>query len=217
MLKQKPRDHASEAARQLERCGSQREIAARVDVSHAAVGRWMRGEAQPTLTQREKIATVYGIAVELWDRRPADPSTGPTSTARVPPAPAAPEDPETARARLLAQAARLKLAREAPGITARARIDLERLEVQVSAGLARLDGSQLTSAELAALPAFAELEAEIMAALRPYPLATFAVTSALSGEPEQHMDRVRAKHPDLVAAVESANAALLAALTTRVA
>jgi transcriptional regulator with XRE-family HTH domain len=199
-----PQQFPNAGAAALAACGSQRLIAAQLGVARQLVGRWLSGRGMPPTATRERIRDLFGIAEARWDQ---------AVEAAPPPVPDGTEHPEAARARLLAQAARLRAAREAPETTARARIELERLELRVSSELARIDGTTLTEAEITRSPAWAALEARIVAALDPHPLALFDVHAAVaSGAPPEHGSQVRAKHPELVAAVEGANRALLEAL-----
>lgn len=62
---------ASEGQRQLRELDvSQREIGAAVGVAHQTAGRWLNGTKAPGPDHRAKLAQVFGVAAELWDRAP---------------------------------------------------------------------------------------------------------------------------------------------------
>lgn len=183
--------------------------------STRAVTKWRSGKAVPNAGSRLTIQRVYGIEPRDFDRA----ALAPGATPAAPPHDTADTSSEGAEARLRALMARLRLMRGEPGLTERARIEIERLELQASARLARLEGATLTTRQIVNSALWNALMGVIVDTLAPHPLALFAVERAVAqhggDSPGDHEQRIDDEFPELVAAVRAADAALDAALTAR--
>lgn len=210
-------------AEQLAAAGTISDVAKRLGVADRTVAGWRAGRS-PNRASQEAIERTLGIATTAWSRvatahSPA-PAVPPTSPATAPSAAVRPNARQTAEQRLREQLERLRIQREAPGLTERSRVELEKLELAASARLARLEGaSGLTLRQVLASPHLRLALGAIEGVLHAAPLAAFEVINALEllegRGPTHHLEATERHHPVEVAAVRTANAALLEALKAR--
>lgn len=153
--------------------------AATLGRSTRQVSRWRSSQQLPDEASRELIARAYGIPRGAWDRTvtPTGAPTAPDAPSVSAPQPSALR--ETARQRLEAQIARLREQRQQPELSARNRIELEKLELAASSRLARLEGTELTNRQILASVAWARVSDCVVAALEPWPEAMRRVADAL--------------------------------------
>jgi hypothetical protein len=91
----------------------------------------------------------------------------------------APEGNQSALERLRTQITRLQAARAVPGLSDRARVDLERVELGASRELARLEGRDVTMNQILGSLHWRRLEGVMVTALEPWPDAMRAISAAL--------------------------------------
>jgi hypothetical protein len=200
---------------QLAASGTISVVAKTLGVADRTVAGWRAGKA-PNRASLESIERLLGIPTVAWSRV-AGPAAAPTSPATALAAatkPMAPGARQTAEERLREQLERLRAQREIEGLTERSRVELEKLELQASARLARLEGaSGLTERQIMASPHLARYVDVMIAALRPHPIAFFDTLNAVNifqdRAPDDHLGRTEKEHPAEVQAVRDANAALL--------
>lgn len=217
----------SEGAALLAAAGSITRTAELTGFSERSISGYRSGRRTPDGPHAAVLERELGIPKAAWGR--VAPTTEPAPRAAEPPerpasAPAlAPEadDRQSAEARLREQMARLRAQREAGG-TATALATLERLELQASVALAKLEGAHLTEAQVAASPHLLRYVDVVVDTLRTaHPLALFEVLNAINVfqdiAPSLHLEATERYHPEECAAVRAANAALLSAMRDRVA
>lgn len=210
-----------------ERPESHNAIAAAIGATKQAVSQWRAGRAVPTTQNRKALARHFAVDPLTWDRAPG--AAVKASSAPVKPRAAATEallaDAAAAAsvddtASLAELAAALRAARLAPDVTpaALARIGAAELGVRREIERRKTDHEKLLEA-----PEFLEVRRALVDALDGHPLAQNAAIGALlrfagddagAAEHEAAVRTWRAKHPRLVAAVENAEAALVAASET---
>lgn len=199
----------NEAVRRLYEHGSSHEIGRKLDVSHTAVGKWLRGSATPTHAMQLKIEATFGIALPLWKRRAVVQAALPTPRT----ASDSSGDQLTAHDRLVKLLARVDAARKEEGPSTTALRELDKLELSAIRELARADGSDLTEEQLIAHPAFDDLIQRITKWLSQHaPLTGHDLLGVLDPTDCERAASMRARYPELTAAVDSANRALADAL-----
>jgi hypothetical protein len=122
------------------------------------------------------------------------------------------EPEQTAVERLREQIQRLKAARAVPGLSDRARVDYERVELGASRELARLEGRDVTLAQVIGSPHFAKFQADLLAALNGRPWALALCLATFDPTHAAYLEQWRTRFPVEVAAVEDAESALRSAL-----
>lgn len=211
-------------AEQLAAAGKVSDIAKTLGVAERTVAGWRAGKA-PNRASIESIERLLGIPTVAWSRvapaalpTAAAPSTSPASAPLAPPQPSA---RQSAEARLREQLERLRAQRETPGLTERSRVELEKLELQASARLARLEGATgLTMRQVMASPHVVRIADEVLATLSDSPLELCAVLDALEKLEDRstfHVEDAERAHPAEARAVRDANAALVAVMKARAA
>lgn len=164
---------------ELVNAGKVTQVARRLNVSERTIAGWRSGARVPAEASRVQLETELGIPRALWDRpavarEPAPAAPQPVTT--TPPAAGADE----ADRRLAVQLQRLAAMRVEPKISERGRLELEKLELQVTRAIARRDGLEdLTTARFMASKPFRDLMDRATAALQPWPEAMRALAAAL--------------------------------------
>jgi len=224
----------SEGAALLAAAGSITATAKATGFPERSISAYRSGRRTPDGPHAAALERVLGIPAAAWSRAPNAPERSPSLTvvpsplpSVTPPAPATDGERESANEstaesateRLRAQMARLKARREAGGLSATAAATIERLELAASVALGRLEGSELTMAQVLSSAHWERLCAVIIAAVDPYPLAFGAIERellALQGRPPTtFLADVEADHPaEYRGAVESSKA-LRAAMAER--
>jgi hypothetical protein len=217
----------SEGAKLLAAAGSITRTAELTGFSERSISGYRSGRRTPDGPHAAVLERELGIPKAAWSRmasttepapRAAEPPQRPaTSPALAPEA----DDRQSAEVRLREQMARLRAQREAGGLTATATATLERLELQASVALAKLEGAHLTEAQVAASPHFLRLLDIVIDTLRTaHPLGLFEVLNAVSVShdvaPTFHLEATEKHHPKECAAVREANEALLKVMRERV-
>ena len=166
----------SDGALALRRCGkTQAEIARLLGVSKQTVSRWWNGEKLPAPEHRARLEALGLVKAEQWEQdgagrrkalpRPATPPVEPVGKLDT-------------RSKLEAQVRRLELLLGGE-LSATASVQVERALGQALAGIAKLDGTQITESVLVRHPAHQRVMAVIFAALEGHPEAARAVADAL--------------------------------------
>src|SRR6478752_8341633 len=198
-----------------------------LEVDTRTVSAWRSGAKRPSPDMRARIHTRLGIDPASWlidavaasltppEVRPLETSIAATTSPKDASAVAVDGDdgPQTEGAlkRLQDQIARLKVARAVPGLSDRARVDFERLELAASRELARYEGRDLTLAQMLGSRPWIECMDRIKDVLHDRPWAFALVYAAVADDPA-YAARVRAKGPELVSQIEALEEELLAVL-----
>ena len=166
---------SSDGAKALKRCGwTQGKIARECGVSQPLVGGWMSGRKRPGPEHRARLEALGLVKAEQWEQDKA-------SGRKAPPRPTAVQDqvgPLDTRVKLEAQVRRLEALLDAD-LSASASVQVERALGQALAGIAKLDGTQITEAVIVRHPAHQRVMAVVFSALESYPDAARAVADAL--------------------------------------
>lgn len=212
----------TEGSRLLAEAGSVNECARKLPTTTRSISAWRAGRLPSDEHQRAMLG-VLGIPLGAWriqagaialqQPAPLPPPTLPSDT------PEAATEQQTAIERLRDQCARLALAREEPGLTPRAYLDLEALELRASTQLARLSSHRLSESDILASRHWVELCTRIVDALSGADLLGFAImTDAIYANDDTHSSLVaqyERDYPIEIASCRAANAALDAARETR--
>jgi len=136
----------------------------------------MSGRKRPGPEHRARLEALGLVKAEQWEQDKA-------SGRKAPSRPGAPEAQEApgkldTRAKLEAQVRRLEALLDAE-LSASAAVQVERALGQALAGIAKLDGTQITESVLVRHPAHQRVMAVVFSALESYPEAARAVADAL--------------------------------------
>jgi len=213
----------SEAAAALRAAGSIAAVAEKLGLSTRSVAAYRSGAKVPSHETRRKIAEVFPQAPAAgWDRLAATPQP------EAPPdehgeAPAGDATCGTTLHRLQQQRARIAAQRAAGGLTGRALIEAEKLELAVNQAIAKVE--DLTAAHILEHPIFERIANAIADRLAAHPIALLACEEAVSSlivdrdssesdpaDARARAAQLRADFPAQCAAIDAANAALLSAL-----
>jgi hypothetical protein len=202
--------------------GSLRTIAAALDVNPKTVSTWRSGAKRPSPSMQVRIEKALAIPRLAWTMAaPAQASeaSAPIAGELALEATEAPgsalEGPLSALDRLREQVARLAAARAKPGLSERSYVELEKLELSASREIGRHLGRDLTDAQILGSRQWAHMQREFLEVLRMRPAAMFAVS--FDGSGDDPLASVRRDFPELLAAVDAAELALLHALEARAA
>lgn len=208
-------------AEQLAASGTISAVAKKLGVADRTVASWRAGKL-PNRASVESIERVLGIPAVAWTRMPAAPSpaAAPSISPTSAPTVAAPTSArQSAEARLREQLGRLRAQRETPGLTERSRVELEKLELQASARLARLEGaSGLSLRQVMNSPHVKTIADSVLGTLRDSPLELCAVIDDLERLEDRasfHLEDVRRDHPVESQSVLDANAELVRVMLVR--
>lgn len=169
----------------LRRCGqTQAALARQLGVTRQLVGLWWSGKNLPGPEHRARLEALGLVKTEQWERDGA-------GRGKVPPratVTAETAEPETAepgpvgrldtRAKLEAQVRRLELLLGGE-LSASAAVQVERALGQALAGIAKLDGTQISESVIVRHPAHQRVMALVFSALEAFPEAARAVADAL--------------------------------------
>jgi transcriptional regulator with XRE-family HTH domain len=220
---------ASEGQRQLRELGaSQREIGAAVGVAHQTAGRWLNGNKAPGPDHRAKLAEVFGVPAEAWNRAPTP--TEPRTLAgdlaaslkaraeAIAGAQAASVELPSTAAGLEALIAQCREARAVEGIAPTVLARIGALEVSATTAREKLRGALEVALASEDFKAFLD---DLLERLEMHPLAKIALCrGSLEGHASPaHIEAWDASHAEwrqrwapLVKAAEKANIALLECL-----
>ena len=199
--------------------GSLRTIAAALGVNPKTVSTWRAASKRPSPSMQGRIESALGIPRAAWGQAaPAEASeaSAPLASELTHEASEGSSDaPLNALDRLRSQVARLAAARAKPGLSERSYVELEKLELSASREIGRHLGRDLTDAQILGSRQWAHMQREFTEALRMRPAAKFAI--CFDGSGDNPLASVRRDFPELLAAVDAAELALLHALEARAA
>jgi transcriptional regulator with XRE-family HTH domain len=159
----------SEAAAALRTAGSIAAVADKLGLSTRSVAAYRSGAKVPSHETRRRIAEVFpAVSAANWDRvaaarQPEAPADEPTE------APTGDATPATTLRRLQQQRDRIAPQRAAGGLTGRAAIEIEKLELAVNQAISKVE--DLTGAAILEHPIFVRIADAIVEALASHPLA----------------------------------------------
>lgn len=162
----------------LHDAGKVAQVARRLGVSERTIAGWRSGARVPNEASRHQLERELQIPRADWDRPVAAQGHAPPAAhTEAPPRAAGADESDW---RLAVQLDRLAAMRADPDISERGRLELEKLELQVTRAVARRDGLEdLTTARFIGSRPFRELMDRATAALEPWPDAMRALAAAL--------------------------------------